>query len=94
MIPDWATFYQSVKAGFASFGTTVTGFTFIGGGTSVAVLYNVGSGPDQAVNFSQGVDYVGVPGPELAAGLPVLAIAVAYSVYRIARRSRAAATTA
>ncbi len=66
-LPTFQAFYQSVKAGFASFGTTVTGFTFIGGGTSVAIMYNVGAGPVQSSTFYQNVNYVGVPGPELAA---------------------------
>lgn len=89
-LPTFQAFYQSVKAGFASFGTTVTGFTFIGGGTSVAIMYNVGAGPVQSSTFYQNVNYVGVPGPELAAGLPILAAAIAYGSYRAIRNARAA----
>jgi hypothetical protein len=71
------------------FGKAVT-FTVVSVGATTATVSFIGAGGTPVItsDFS-GAEYLGVPGPELAGGLPFLALAAAYGAYRYVRNARA-----
>lgn len=72
------------------FGKTVT-FTIVSIGATTATVSFIGAGGTPVItsDFTSGAEYLGVPGPELAGGLPFLALAAAYGAYRYVRNARA-----
>ncbi len=67
-------------------------FSILSIGATTATVKYVGAGGTPIFDnakYISGTDYLGVPGPELAGGLPFLALAVAYGGYRFLRNARA-----
>jgi hypothetical protein len=89
LFPTFSAFLASFKASISQF-AVYSGYTLAAAGASGTVYYTVGTSHQDFTAY-QGLNYAGVPGPDLAAGLPVLAVAVAYAAYRYLRNARAAA---
>lgn len=89
-------FQYAAKLGTAltgAFGNayTLTGVSIVGSvGT---ITYSIAGSPagSAVFNVNQGAQFNGVPGPEMAAGLPFLVAAATYGGYRMLRARRAAA---
>ena len=84
----WVAYLKSVLA--PSFTYVSTSFAV---STGAATVYF--SSPLTTVNTpfngQQGTTFIGVPGPDLATGLPILTVAIAYGIYRYMRKAQVAA---
>jgi len=88
LFASFSSFLKAFTTSVSPF-ASVTGYTFLGGGASAAIYLDVG-GVTNTFTAVSGINYVGVPGPDLATGLPVLMAALAYGGYCLMRRSRTA----
>ena len=89
------TLFATFKAFLASFTSAispfaaVTGVTLTAGGASaVLVLQSSVGGATSEFTAYKGVNYAGVPGPDIAGGLPVLLMVAAYAGYSLYRKNK------
>jgi hypothetical protein len=88
-----ATVQKYLSAGATAATAVITASTV----TGATVVYTVSGGGFGSnvttLNYTRGLQY-GVPGPELAGGLPFLAAAAAFAGYHYFRKARQARATA